>query len=254
MPLNFNFNSNKKDIKLGKLIDSTVKSNLDLTPNKNYSRVENSTSVQDVEVMDFEVDYSSENALTSNDPNDFYREALNWGIENGIIRSKNGDFFKNGQITSIEFADMLYGLAGRPDFDTSDAENYFKDLDITNKYYYSAMWAHKHNLYLSMFEHRFEPDKTLSRTDLLYLLYRFIGNESISVSERNYVVFPWATKIGLLPKNYENNGPLTREETITILYKFNDIYHTLQNSQHPNSKLQRGNSPSFNKIYNNALC
>lgn len=262
MPLNFNFNTNRKDIKLGNIINDAV------SP-KNGLGIENQTSISansrnsvKTEIMDFETPQTSMevkpfngNALTDIDPSRYYYDAVKWATQYEIKRNFIDDKYGIGEcITKSELFDMLYGLIGRNYIFSKWF--YCADVDYDDWRYSASQWALENGFASLEYNERnigyFNPDSLMTRGELIKVLWQMIGcptkdTPNVTVnSDYNDIAVAWAQSIGILTgDNFGNlnlDKPLTQEQAATFIYRFNQKFNVMPRSTFPFS-------PSFNTIY-----
>ena len=84
----------------------------------------------------------------------------------------DGQFDPNGQLSRAMFVTMLYRVAGSP---VVSGETPFSDAQAGSWYSAALKWAHDNGLVLGYPDGRFGPDESISREQMVTLLYRYVG-------------------------------------------------------------------------------
>ena len=102
-------------------------------------------------------------------------DAVVWAVQNGIVSGTTDTTFSPKEpCTAAQAVTFLWRAAGAPE--PSAAESPFTDLDPGAYYYKAVLWAAEHDITMGTTESTFSPDKTVSRSQFITLLYRTFGN------------------------------------------------------------------------------
>ena len=104
-------------------------------------------------------------------PDDWYADAVQWAVENGImVGVSNNEFDPDGEVTRAMVVTMLWRLAGEPE---SAASTQFEDV-LTGAWYADAVaWAAENGVVLGVTDTCFAPDEPVTREQLSAILYRY---------------------------------------------------------------------------------
>lgn len=111
----------------------------------------------------------------------WYRDAVIWASENGIVQGNNGRFDPNGAITREAFVAMLYRYAQFSGADLSVSANtsfeHFTDWNTISPWAIDYMrWAVYQELISGTNDARLHPTGTATRAEAATILVRFINN------------------------------------------------------------------------------
>ena len=171
-------------------------------------------------------------------PNDWSRQGIEYCLNNGLMNGVDSTHFDPyTQMTRAMVVTVLYRAAGSPQ--TSTANLPFTDLKAT--WYTNAVaWAYRSGITSGVSQTAFNPDGTVTREQLVAMLYRFSalqgGNvtnvngqilnsygDGANVSDWAHLSFCWAVQQGvingsdgqLLPQ-----GSANRAQIATILMRY----------------------------------
>lgn len=104
----------------------------------------------------------------------WYREALDWAVEQGIISGyDDGRFGPNDPITREQFAILLWRSAGSPDAGSSQP---FTDQDDISDYAAEVVaWVRSEGIIGGKEGNRFDPQGLATRAETAVMLYRFLA-------------------------------------------------------------------------------
>ena len=135
-------------------------------------------------------------------------EAIDWAYTHQpvpITTGMNDTAFGVGKtLTRGQAATFLYAAAGRPEFDVSTAEKTFSDVPEGKYYTKAVLWAASEGLVDGYSDGTFKPNNTLTRGQILVILYAQAGKPDVTV-DNPYSDAPagkWFTKAALWA--YEN--------------------------------------------------
>ena len=171
---------------------------------------------------------------------DYFFDAAEWAAENGIMDGVGGGLFApHSACTRAQIVTILYRLEGSP----AASANPFRDV-VSGSYYENAVaWAAEHGIVAGYGSGLFGPNDRITREQLAAILYRYaqykaldvsVGedtnilsyNDAASIADFAYPALQWACGAGLLKCS---NGDLlpkataTRAQTVTILYRMNEL-------------------------------
>ena len=113
-------------------------------------------------------------------------EAIDWAFVNGITAGLSAtEFGTNKTLNRAQAATFLYAAAGKPDVDTT-ATVTFNDVVPSNWYYTPVLWAASNNLVAGYENNTFRPNNTLTRAQILTILYAWAGRPDVSDKENKY--------------------------------------------------------------------
>ncbi len=169
--------------------------------------------------------------------NEWYASAVIFSYENQLFQDWDAPLYRG--VEGASRAEMIYALwvtAGRPE---TDAVSPFTDL--TEEWYIPAVnWAYEHKITNgSGAEDLFRPGESLSRAQIVTMIYRWSGDLGLDVSGRgDLTVFPdyesipdwaaesvsWASHTGLIlgfdDHTFQPAANIARAEAATILQRF----------------------------------
>ena len=163
-------------------------------------------------------------------------EAIEWAFTHDpqITSGMNETTFGVGQtLTRAQAATFLYAAAGKPEFDAETAENPFKDVKLGKWYTVPVLWAYSEGLVSGYADGSFQPNTTLSRGQILVILYAWAGKPSVEGMENPYTDVPagkWFTDAAIWAANagieggedgkFVQSTPCTRESMVLYLYRY----------------------------------
>lgn len=179
-------------------------------------------------VVTFHVTHFSKYAIGYNtfsdvSANDWYSVSVKVMQEKGLINGLIEDKFAANQTTDRAMVvTMLHRLAGAPE---STANTDYRDVS-DGKYYAEAVkWAWEKGVVNGVSCNKFAPDQTISREQIVTILYRYAGAPTVTDSVLSKFIdapsispyakdsFTWAIANGLIKGN--NEGRLNPSEVAT---------------------------------------
>lgn len=107
-------------------------------------------------------------------PESFCYDAVLWATETGIVSGTTETTFSPKEpCTAAQAVTFLWRAAGSPE--PLSTESPFTDLAPDAYYYKAVLWAAEHDITMGTTESTFSPDKTVSRSQFITLLYRTFG-------------------------------------------------------------------------------
>lgn len=155
----------------------TVKTHEELCPSKNYTDL-------DVEA--------------------WYHEGVDFVIANGIMQGiEEGKFSPETNITRAQLAQILYNMTEEKEYTTDKTFPDVKQVDESNQsvwYYDAVMWAASKGIVTGYEDGTFQPDREVSRQEMVTMLKRYADFENVLTDEVTQTLeeFPdaeetWAT-------------------------------------------------------------
>ncbi len=120
--------------------------------------------------------------FTDLDSNGWYRDGINYMIENGMMNGVgDGMFEPNGNVTRAMLVTILYRQAGSPSVEGKT--NPFIDVK-PNKYYTNAViWAFHNGIVNGVSPTEFEPESNVTREQIATILYRQAGSPAVTETD-----------------------------------------------------------------------
>lgn len=170
---------------------------------------------------------------------EIYLDAINYVSDNGIMGGTGVNTFSpEAPITRAMFVLILFRLS--EDTGTYTNASMFVDVPSTSYYYNAIGWAVQNGIAGGTSVNTFEPDKNITREQLMTMLYRFAGyfvlpqdaDEDLtqaadysSLSSYAYTPMSWAYEYGIVMRasNTEKIWPIsieTRKNTALYIARF----------------------------------
>ncbi|MBR6321384.1 MAG: S-layer homology domain-containing protein [Lachnospiraceae bacterium] len=160
-----------------------------------------------------------------------YYNSVQWAVQNGIISGTSKTAFSPDKpCTRYQFAVMLYKLAGKPD--VSGVKIPFKDVPAKASYHDAVAWAYNSGIISGTSKTTFSPDKTVTRYQVVQMLYKMAGKPAVSgtnpftdVSESSsyYKAVLWAVQnkitSGTTASTFSPNAGCKRYQMVVFLNK-----------------------------------
>ena len=170
------------------------------------------------------------------DENDWFYDEVVYVYENGLMNGvENNRFAPNTATNRAMLATILYRLAGQPDV---SGDLPFTDVAAGTWYTDAVLWAAQNGIVNGLGENTFAPMNTLTREQLVTMLYRYAEAEGYDVSAaadlsgypdadkvQTYAqeAMSWAVAEGIvegMDGNLNPAGHATRAQIATILMRF----------------------------------
>ena len=114
------------------------------------------------------------------DENDWFYDEVVYVYENGLMNGvENNQFAPNTATNRAMLATILYRLAGQPDV---SGDLPFTDVAAGTWYTDAVLWAAQNGIVNGLGENTFAPMNTLTREQLVTMLYRYAQNKGYDVS------------------------------------------------------------------------
>ena len=164
-----------------------------------------------------------------------YYTPVKWAYENGIVSGTSATTFGPGAgCTRGQFAMMLYRYMGKPD--VSGVKNPFADVASSKGYYRAVLWAYSRKIVSGTSPTTFAPGKTLTRAQIVMMLYRMAGKPDVSGLEMKfadvkkgkgyYDAVLWANSTGIVSgtsqTTFSPNAKCTRAQLVMMLSRYNN--------------------------------
>ena len=171
------------------------------------------------------------------DENDWFYDEVVYVYENGLMNGvENNQFAPNTATNRAMLATILYRLAGQPDV---SGDLPFTDVAAGTWYTDAVLWAAQNGIVNGLGENTFAPMNTLTREQLVTMLYRYAEAEGYDVSAaadlsgypdagkvQPYAqeAMSWAVAEGIVAGMEDGTlnpaGNATRAQIATILMRF----------------------------------
>ena len=113
-------------------------------------------------------------------------EAIDWAFVNGITAGLSAtEFGTNKTLNRAQAATFLYAAADKPEVD-STATLSFNDVVPSNWYYTPVLWASTNGLVTGYGDNTFKPNNTLTRAQILTILYAWADRPDVSEYQNPY--------------------------------------------------------------------
>ena len=161
----------------------------------------------------------------------YYRDAVEWAVENGITKGTTATTFSpNATCTRAQAVTFLWRAAGSPEPETRAMP--FTDIPVGSYYYDAVLWAVENGITKGTSETMFSPDATCTRAQIVAFLWRSekspaagTANPFADVKSNAYYADAvlWAAKAditkGTTSTTFSPNAGCTRAQIVTFLYR-----------------------------------
>ena len=167
---------------------------------------------------------------------DWFYDAVAYAYENGLMDGVGGNrFAPNSETTRAQLVTILYRLEGEP---AVTGEAGFDDVAAGQWYTDAVIWAAASDIVNGIGDNQFGPENTLTREQLVTMLYRYAQNKGYDVTaSADLSGYPdagqiqswaqeamtWAVAEGIvegMDGNLNPAGHATRAQIATILMRF----------------------------------
>jgi len=115
---------------------------------------------------------SAADTYTDVDADDWFADAVDYVTEKGYMEGITETVFApNTGMTRAMFAQLIYNMAGKPEFEGA-AE--FSDVDAGSEYAKAIAWADEKGFMMGFGNGIFKPDTVISREQMTVVLYRYM--------------------------------------------------------------------------------
>lgn len=163
--------------------------------------------------------------------NDYYYEAVQWAVENGITTGTSSTTFSpDAACTRAQAVTFLWRAAGSPA--PKDGVNPFADVRSGDYYYNAVLWAVEQGITVGTSATTFSPDATCTRAQIVTFLWRanrkpvvdYAANFSDVLSDAYYApAVRWAVSEGITvgtgKTTFSPDSNCTRAQIVTFLYR-----------------------------------
>ena len=161
----------------------------------------------------------------------YYRDAVEWAVENGITKGTTATAFSpNATCTRAQAVTFLWRAAGSPEPETRTMP--FADVPAGSYYYDAVLWAVENGITKGTSDTTFSPDATCSRAQIVTFLWRSekspaagTANPFADVKSTIYYADAvlWAVKEnitkGTTNTTFSPNADCTRAQIVTFLWR-----------------------------------
>lgn len=161
----------------------------------------------------------------------YYYDAVLWAVDRGITSGMTETTFApEMSCTRAQAVTFLWRMAGEPK--AVNAVNPFTDVTSADYFYDAVLWAVEQEITSGMTESTFAPDITVTRSQMVTLMWRAAGEPSTStgtifadVAGTDYyaTAVAWAVEKGITAGTSDTTfSPLadcTRAQIVTFLYR-----------------------------------
>ena len=110
----------------------------------------------------------------------WYADEVNAAFQNGYVNGMgNNMFFPNVDMTRAQFAQVVYNMAGEPEWIVNQDGTYptqFSDVAADAWYAQAVSWASEAGIVNGTSETTFDPEGKITREQIATMLYRYAGN------------------------------------------------------------------------------
>ena len=161
----------------------------------------------------------------------YYRDAVEWAVENGITKGATATTFSpNATCTRAQAVTFLWRAAGSPKPETRTMP--FTDVPVGSYYYDAVLWAMEQGITKGTSDTTFSPDMTCSRAQIVAFLWRSekspaagTANPFADVKSTAYYADAvlWAVKEnitkGTTSTTFSPDADCTRAQIVTFLWR-----------------------------------
>ena len=162
----------------------------------------------------------------------WYEESVEWAVLHDVTKGTSATTF-SPEITCTrgQMVTFLYRAAGYPVIEHN--QNPFLDIDKNDYFYNAVIWAVEEGITYGTSSNTFSPNDTVTRAQVVTLLWRTAGSEIVSVSNPFTDIKPdayykdavlWAVEnkitAGITASTFCPNNGCIRSQIVTFLYRF----------------------------------
>lgn len=162
----------------------------------------------------------------------YYRDAVEWAVENGITKGTTATTFSpNATCTRAQAVTFLWRAAGSPEPETRAMP--FTDIPVGSYYYDAVLWAVENGITKGTSDTTFSPNMTCTRAQIVAFLWRSekspaAGTASPFADVKSTAYYAdavlWAVKEnitkGTTNTTFSPDADCTRAQIVTFLYRF----------------------------------
>lgn len=163
--------------------------------------------------------------------NSYYYDAVLWAVRQGItVGTGEAAFSPNASCTRAQLVTFLWRAAGSPE--PNNMGNRFDDVPANAYYSQAVLWAREMGITTGTGDNMFAPDLTVSRAQMVTMLWRMTGAESVSgatlfsdIDTDTYYsrAVLWAGKrgitVGTSATTFSPHIDCSRSQIVTFLYR-----------------------------------
>ncbi len=160
----------------------------------------------------------------------WYEESVNWAATNGITNGVTERLFAPlVDSTRAQIITFLWRAVGEPEVEDTDLP--FDDVSPDAFCYKAVLWAYHTGVTVGTAESKFSPEQSVTRVQLVTLLYRYSGSPEVSAENpfedvpedncyRQAVLWAVQNKItnGISETTFAPNKICNRAEAVTFFY------------------------------------
>lgn len=164
----------------------------------------------------------------------YYHDAIWWAVEQGVATSIDSTHFgPDVACTRAESVAFIWRAAGCPA--PKSRETRFTDINRGADYYDAVCWAVEQGIISGLTDTEFGPNETISRAQIVAILYRAAGSPAITgsnvfrdVTREDYFSDPvqWAISEGIVygvsDTSFAPHMKCTRGQILSFLYRNRD--------------------------------
>ena len=167
--------------------------------------------------------------FTDVSPTDYYYDAVQWAVENGVTTGTTETTFEpNASCTRAQAVTFLWRAAGCP---AAEGVNPFADVRADAYYYDAVLWAVENGVTVGTSATTFSPDLIVTRAQVVTFLYRYAdalaepGDTFTDVATDAYYApaVQWAVDnditVGTSDTTFSPNDDCTRAQIVTFLFR-----------------------------------
>lgn len=164
-------------------------------------------------------------------PRSYCYDAVRWAVETGVASGTSDTTFSPKEpCTAAQAVTFLWRAAGSPE--PASGRSPFTDLDSNAYYYKAVLWAAERDITMGATESAFSPDKTVSRSQFITLLYRAFATEQMEgfpftdvpadAYYRDAVAWAYGKGVtrGMTSTTFEPLRSCNRGQIVTFLYRY----------------------------------
>ncbi len=180
------------------------------------------------------------NPFSDIDTSKSYFKHIAWAYNNNVIKGTTDTTFEpNRECRRCDLAVMLYRMYGKPSI--SGMNNPFSDVKSSDYFYSAVVWASNKGYIKGLSgTNKFNPKGSITRQDMVVILWRIAGCPVVSVSNPfkdvkkghyayNAIMWAYKNKItsGTSATTFAPTANCQRYQLAVFLHKFNDIEHVI---------------------------
>ncbi len=132
---------------------------------------------------------NADNSFDDVEQNQWYTDAINWCVKNGIMSGiSENKFSPDTSLSRAMLAAVLYRNTGSPNAEKGN----FSDVDNNEWYADAVNWASQNNIILGYSDFNFGPNDYVTREQLAAILYRYSNSPNVTEEFNVSNVSPWA--------------------------------------------------------------